>query len=226
MRVKFGSLVSEGTGKLGGSVVQNSLGGAQMRSKPINKKKPSYAQAVVRGVNKKIHGYWRHLTDEQRASWSNAAGSGRSGANLFYSVAYNWIINNLMPPPIAGIGLKYTPRPNILVNPYFDVSSGWTVLRNWSYGDYSAICSVSTSGNSILYQNNVFVSGARYLFLFNILSTVGGFLHFYDGVQFYNFERSHGYFALEWVCAARGFYLVAPVGVSAVTNFLGAFELD
>jgi len=72
-RVKFGSIVTEGHGSLGGHTFQNSHGGAQMRSKPINKKKPSLAQSLIRSFNSQLQAGWQSLTDVQRKIWNEYA---------------------------------------------------------------------------------------------------------------------------------------------------------
>jgi len=95
MRIKFGSLVTEGTGSLGGHTFQNSNYGAQLRSKPVNKKAPSFSQSLIRSYNSTIHGGWRALTDAQRNIWIKAAPYPLSGSQFWYQCQYTRLAEGL-----------------------------------------------------------------------------------------------------------------------------------
>src|SRR4051812_170938 len=72
MKVKFGSLVVDGRGKIGGHVLSKNRGGAYMRTKvtPIN---PQTAdQSTVRGTLTSLSQSWRALTQNQITAWNNA----------------------------------------------------------------------------------------------------------------------------------------------------------
>lgn len=72
MKVKFGSLVVDGRGKIGGHVLSKNRGGAYMRTKvtPIN---PQTAdQSAVRGTLTSLSQSWRALTISQIKAWNNA----------------------------------------------------------------------------------------------------------------------------------------------------------
>lgn len=114
MKVKFGSLVVAGSGKLGGHVYAKNRGGAYARTKttPINPQ--TLAQANVRNGFTANSQAWRGLTDDQRAAWSASTGNfpakdrlGDSitltGANLYQRINQNLYlvgIASLSEPPL------------------------------------------------------------------------------------------------------------------------------
>lgn len=72
MKIKFGALVVDGRGKVGGHVMSKNRGGAYMRTKvtPIN---PQTAfQSAVRATLTAFAQGWRALTANQRAAWNSA----------------------------------------------------------------------------------------------------------------------------------------------------------
>lgn len=72
MKIKFGSLVVDGRGKIGGHVASKNRGGAYLRTKvsPIN---PQTArQSAVRSELTGFSQGFRSLTSDQIASWNNA----------------------------------------------------------------------------------------------------------------------------------------------------------
>lgn len=85
-KVEFTGIVANITGKLSGSVFQQSFGGAQLHAKksPINRQ--SYLQQVERVAFAELTAAWRDLTDVERASWAAAAPTASQGFNLFVQV--------------------------------------------------------------------------------------------------------------------------------------------
>jgi hypothetical protein len=85
-KVEFTGIVANITGKLSGSVFQQSFGGAQLHAKksPINRQ--SYLQQVERVAFAELTAAWRDLTDVERASWTAAAPTASQGFNLFVQV--------------------------------------------------------------------------------------------------------------------------------------------
>ena len=103
-RVKFGAMMVDARGKLGGHVFTKARSGATIRTKvtPVNGQ--TVAQGIVRNNLSTISQKWRTLSEEQRIAWNNlAASTGRtnvfgdtyypSGKNLFTSVNIN-ILNS------------------------------------------------------------------------------------------------------------------------------------
>ena len=94
MKIKWGMMMTDGRGKLGGQVASKNRGGAYVRTKvtPVNPQ--SLAQSGVRSNFSAVSALWRGLTDANRASWNEAVNNWQrtdifgdlktpSGFNLF-----------------------------------------------------------------------------------------------------------------------------------------------
>lgn len=87
MKVKWsGIAVTDGRGKIGGTVLSKSRAGATARNKvtPINRR--SAAQSAVRATFGSFSQLWRTLTTAQRNAWNALATSGVSYTNIFGDV--------------------------------------------------------------------------------------------------------------------------------------------
>jgi hypothetical protein len=99
-KVKFGALMTDARGKLGGHVFSKNRGGAYLRTKVT----PSNPQTEDQQANRSLLGYlaqeWSNLTDAQRATWNGAVGDWKttnvfgdsinpSGKSLFTSLNKN-----------------------------------------------------------------------------------------------------------------------------------------
>lgn len=75
MKVKFGALVVDGRGKVGGHVLSKNRGGAYMRTKvtPINPQ--TSFQTDVRARLTEFSQGWRELTANERTAWNSAVGN-------------------------------------------------------------------------------------------------------------------------------------------------------
>lgn len=104
-RVSFSSLIESITGKLAGSVFQNSFGGYQVRTRvsPVNRQ-TSFQQSR-RGEFAWITGLWRSLTADQRQSFTDAAATPSDGFNLYVSANIN---ASLIDAPFI---TEYIPSP-------------------------------------------------------------------------------------------------------------------
>jgi len=82
MKMKFGALVVDGRGKIGGQVASKNRAGAYLRTKvtPVNPQ--TAAQSTVRNRLAGISSGWRGLTAAQRLSW-NAAVSDYAKTDIF-----------------------------------------------------------------------------------------------------------------------------------------------
>lgn len=118
MKIKWGMMMTDGRGKLGGQVASKNRAGAYVRTKvtPVNAQ--STAQMGVRSNFATISAMWRGLTDENRASWNEAVNNWQktdvfgdlktpSGFNLFMRLctplqnAFNdVIIGSYAPSPV------------------------------------------------------------------------------------------------------------------------------
>lgn len=102
MKIKFGAMVVDGRGKIGGHVASKNRAGAYFRTKvtPVNPQ--TAAQNLVRSRLTTLSQNWKGLTDAQRQSFNSAVGDyaktdifgdirNPSGANL-----YQRLNNNLL----------------------------------------------------------------------------------------------------------------------------------
>lgn len=81
-KIKWGAIVVDGRGKLGGHVFTKTRSGATMRTKvtPVNPQSP--AQAAARSRLGSQSQAWRGLTEEQRIGWNELAAR-TSKTNIF-----------------------------------------------------------------------------------------------------------------------------------------------
>lgn len=117
MKAKFGSIVVDGRGKLGGHVYSKNRGGSYVRTKvtPVNPQ--SVAQMEVRAFFTQLSQGWRELTANQRAAWNGAVENFQrtdifgdlkkpSGINLYVRLNQN-ILNAggavISDPPAPGV---------------------------------------------------------------------------------------------------------------------------
>lgn len=102
MKMKFGAIVVDGRGKIGGHVASKNRAGAYLRTKvtPVNPQ--SSKQINVRGTFAGLSQAWRGLTVAQRASWNSSVASfaktdifgdlkNPSGFNLYQKLNNNLI---------------------------------------------------------------------------------------------------------------------------------------
>lgn len=80
--IKFGMMMTDARGKLGGHVFTKARNGATIRTKvsPANPQTP--AQSLSRSIFATVSSLWRDLTEEQRIAW-NAAVNDYSRTNVF-----------------------------------------------------------------------------------------------------------------------------------------------
>lgn len=118
MKIKFGMMMTDGRGKLGGQVASKNRAGAYVRTKtsPVNPQ--STSQSQVRASFAAVSALWRALSDQNRASWNEAVNNWQrtdvfgdlktpSGFNLFMRLctplqnAFNdVIISHYAPSPV------------------------------------------------------------------------------------------------------------------------------
>ena len=113
-KIKFGMMMTDASGKLGGQVFSKNRGGSYVRTKvtPINPQ--SVAQSAIRNVFAAISQGWSALTDAQRQSWNAAVDSygktdvfgdirNPSGKNLFQRLNQNLAISNQTGLVVVGL---------------------------------------------------------------------------------------------------------------------------
>lgn len=118
MRVAFGTIITEGHGKVGGQIIQDSYGGYQLRNIVQPLQQPKYRQSTNRIQFKTLTAQWRLLTNMQRGTWNAAADPGQSGFELF--------VKTNMPLRVSGLPILSSyvaPVSTIVTDAYlFDVA--------------------------------------------------------------------------------------------------------
>jgi len=71
-RIKFGMMMTDARGKLGGHVFSKTKSGAAVRTKVTPLNPQTTAQALARSLFGVVSQSWRLLSDTNRASWNNA----------------------------------------------------------------------------------------------------------------------------------------------------------
>lgn len=116
MKMKFGALVVDGRGKIGGHVASKNRAGAYLRTKvtPVNPQ--TSAQTLVRSRLAGLSSGWRALTQEQRNSW-NGAVENFSKTDIFGDVKnpsgvnlYQRLNNELLSIGVAPIDVAPLPE--------------------------------------------------------------------------------------------------------------------
>lgn len=129
MKIKFGALMVDGRGKIGGHVASKNRGGAYLRTKvtPVNPQ--TAAQSNVRGLFTSISQAWRTLTESARTAWNNAVSNfaktdvfgdikNPSGSNLYLKLNQNLALIGqpaiTTPPEVASSPefIEFTPTVN------------------------------------------------------------------------------------------------------------------
>lgn len=82
MKIKWGALVVDGRGKLGGHVASQNKGGSYLRTKVTPSNPQTIAQSTVRSIFGAISQAWSGLTGLQIIAW-NAAADEWSRTNIF-----------------------------------------------------------------------------------------------------------------------------------------------
>lgn len=137
MKIKWGALVVDGRGKIGGQVASKNRSGAYMRNKvtPVNPA-TSY-QVDVRATLGSLAANWRGLTQAQRDSWNSAVADFKktdifgdiqnpSGFNLYIRLNANLAAINVAPisaPPQPTSVSVFTSVQSLSVDPTPTVST-------------------------------------------------------------------------------------------------------
>lgn len=139
MKIKWGALVVDGRGKLGGHVASKNRGGAFLRTKVTPTNPSSLAQSGVRAVFGFITTAWSLLTQEQRTTFNNAVEDFTttdifgdikkpSGKNLHQKLNQNLILAGLNPLEVAPVKLAFPDFVSSGV--LFDIQDGIIDINN------------------------------------------------------------------------------------------------
>jgi len=115
MKMKFGAIVVDGRGKIGGHVASKNRGGAYLRTKVTPANAQTTYQQGVRNTFTTYSQAWRGLSDAQRAAW-NAAVASFAITNIFGDLRnpsginlYQKLNNNLVSTGEAAISVPPLP---------------------------------------------------------------------------------------------------------------------
>lgn len=102
MKVKFGAIVTEGRGKLGGHVASRNAGGAYFRTRvtPVNPQ--TVLQQSYRSIFGSISRSWRDLTESAREAWNNAVS--------------NWVTTDIFGDSKNPSGFNLHQKLNMIMN--------------------------------------------------------------------------------------------------------------
>lgn len=103
-KIKFGAMMVDASGKLGGQVFSKNRGGAYIRTKSTPLNPQTTAQMNIRGIFASISSAWSGLTEESRQSFNSLVSSyartdifgdlrNPSGKNLFQRLNQNLVIS-------------------------------------------------------------------------------------------------------------------------------------
>ena len=119
-RISFSSLVESITGKLAGSVFQDSYQGFQIRTRVSPRNPQSDYQQLRRGEFAFLSQGWRYLSDTDRQTWIDNAPPGMQGLNFYLQSNINLVLIGLA--PVAAYAAAATPSAFELSIPVLDGS--------------------------------------------------------------------------------------------------------
>lgn len=162
MKIKWGMMMTDGRGKLGGQVASKNRSGAYVRTKvtPVNPQ--STAQSGVRASFSAVSALWRGLTDENRASWNEAVNNWQrtdifgdlktpSGFNLFMRLCTP--LQNAFGDVIIGL---YAPTP-VEMPALSDVTATYLTDTN----EFSLVTNVANDLDLDQYVYNVYATAPQ-----------------------------------------------------------------
>jgi len=163
--IKFGSIVTDGRGSLGGSTIQSDRSGHIWRNKPLPLKSRSPAQSLIRSYNKTMQAGWRDLSEADKRIW-----------NDFPKI--NHIFNKSGEKhPLSGHSFWMKQQYRILANGYdlepnVNHSFWWHPLMRWYFGTfYSGTEEWIKYGNNLL--SVVIEEGRRCLRIESVDNVIG-----------------------------------------------------
>jgi len=112
-RISFSALVEEITGKLAGSVFQDSYGGFQIRTRVSPRNPQTQYQQLRRGEFGYLSASWRNLTSVQRQTFIDAAATPPGALNLFLQSNINLTL--IEEPTITTYVASADPGPMTVV---------------------------------------------------------------------------------------------------------------
>ena len=123
MKLKFGAIVTDGRGKIGGHVASKNRAGAYLHTKVTPSNPNTVAQAQARSILASLSQAWGQLTDSQRQGWNGAVKEwgktdifgdikNPSGINLFVKLNSNLV--NVGMPQVSDVPAK-SEVPSVII---------------------------------------------------------------------------------------------------------------
>ena len=133
MKLKFGAIVTDGRGKIGGHVASKNRAGAYLRTKVTPSNPNTVAQMQARSILASLSQMWQTLDDSQRSGWNDAVKEwgttdifgdikNPSGINLFVKLNSNLLSVGL--PILPDVPAKSEVPAVVLVSASYSVSGG------------------------------------------------------------------------------------------------------
>ena len=133
MKLKFGAIVTDGRGKIGGHVASKNRAGAYLRTKVTPTNPNTVAQMQARSVLSSLSQQWSTLSESQRLGWNEAVKEWGttdifgdikkpSGINLFVKLNSNLISVGM--PQVLDVPAKTEVPAVVVVNGNYSVSTG------------------------------------------------------------------------------------------------------
>ena len=133
MKLKFGAIVTDGRGKIGGHVASKNRSGAYLRTKVTPSNPNTVAQTQARGILASLSQGWGQLTDSQRKGWNEAVKEwgttdifgdikNPSGINLFVKLNAN--LSSIGHPFLSDVPAKREVPQTIIVGATLSRATG------------------------------------------------------------------------------------------------------
>ena len=133
MKLKFGAIVTDGRGKIGGHVASKNRAGAYLRTKVTPTNPNTVAQMQARSVLSSLSQQWSTLSESQRLGWNEAVKEWGttdifgdikkpSGINLFVKLNSNLISVGL--PQVLDVPAKSEVPAVVIISASYKVSTG------------------------------------------------------------------------------------------------------
>lgn len=132
MKLKFGAIVTDGRGKIGGHVASKNRSGAYLRTKVTPSNPNTVAQVQARSILASLSQMWQTLTESQRSGWNGAVKEwgttdifgdikNPSGINLFVKLNANLI--SVGYPTLSDVPAKYEVPAVVLLEGVYKIST-------------------------------------------------------------------------------------------------------
>lgn len=139
MKIKWGALVTDGRGKLGGHVASKNRGGNYLRTKTTPVNPQSTAQTDVRSIFGNLSQAWSGLTESERESFNEAVGN----------FAQTDIFGDLKNP--SGKALFQRLNQNLLIVGESQLNSAPGLVSAPS--EIATTVTIDTAGSEIIFDN-------------------------------------------------------------------------